>query len=258
MSSEPIFTLANLKEKLQAIQALGWVPNARPRNDGGVGNTLEDLLGVKENNLRIPDYGEYELKAQRRETNSLITLFHCEPTTPRRVVAAKLLPFWGWKHQKIVGALSFRQTISSTRYTDRGFTVVVDRANQEVRIHFDMQMIDPRHGEWRSQIFSLPSDEVSLLRPAWTFHKLEQVITRKLGNVIIVTADTRRSSGREEFLYMEARLLQKPTLDRFLNAIERDIILVDFDARTGHNHGTKFRIRQGNWEILYEEQLKLL
>lgn len=99
---------------------------------------------------------------------------------------------------------------------------------------------------------------MNLLRPAWTFHKLEQVITRKLGNVILVTADTRRSGGREEFLYREARLLQKPSLEHFLDAIERDIVLVDFDARTGHNHGTKFRIRQGGWANLYEEQLKLL
>ncbi len=151
---------------MQDIQTEGWVPNARPGNDGGVGNTLEDLLGVKENNLRIPDYGKYELKARRRETSSLVTLFHCEPTSPRRVVSLKLLPFWGWKHQTIVGALSFRQTISSTRYTDRGFNVVVDRPNSEVRIDFNINMIDARHSEWLSQILSIPPDEVSLLRPA--------------------------------------------------------------------------------------------
>jgi len=30
-------------------------------------------------------------------------------------------------------------------------------------------------------------------------------------------------------------------------------IIVDFDARTGHNHGTKFRIRQGRWRDLYSD-----
>ena len=29
-------------------------------------------------------------------------------------------------------------------------------------------------------------------------------------------------------------------------------ILVDFDARTGHNHGTKFRMRQNCLAKLYE------
>lgn len=80
MTEEQIFTIEELVKSLRAIRDTGWVPNARPKNDGGVGNTLEDLLGVKENNLRIPDYGIYELKARRRDTSSLVTLFHNEPT----------------------------------------------------------------------------------------------------------------------------------------------------------------------------------
>lgn len=92
MAEEQVFTIEELVRKLHAIRDAGWVPNARPKNDGGVGNTLEDLLGVKENNLRIPDYGIYELKARRKDTSSLVTLFHNEPT-PRRVVVQKLLPF---------------------------------------------------------------------------------------------------------------------------------------------------------------------
>ncbi|MDZ7370808.1 MAG: MvaI/BcnI family restriction endonuclease [candidate division KSB1 bacterium] len=34
--------------------------------------------------------------------------------------------------------------------------------------------------------------------------------------------------------------------------MEEGIVLVDFDARSGHNHGTKFRIRQNQWHRLYE------
>lgn len=33
----------------------------------------------------------------------------------------------------------------------------------------------------------------------------------------------------------------------------RGNILVDFDARTGHNHGTKFRMRQNCLPNLYEK-----
>ncbi|GAC1353968.1 MAG: hypothetical protein NVS4B11_22260 [Ktedonobacteraceae bacterium] len=257
MANEQVFTIEELVKTLHAIRDGGWVPNARPKNDGGVGNTLEDLLGVKENNLRIPDYGMYELKARRGDSSSLVTLFHNEPT-PRRIVVQKLLPFWGWRHQTLPGEKSFRQTISSTRFTDRGFRVRIDDESRQVCIDFDIDRIDDRHDEWRTQILSIPQDEVRILSPAWTFDKLEQVIKRKLHNVIIVVADVRRSRGIEEFLYREAQLLQKPSLERFLYAIENDIVLVDFDARTGHNHGTKFRIRQDGWTTLYEEQLALL
>ncbi len=58
-----------------SISAIGWIDNARHGNVGGIGNTLEDLLGIEENNLPIPNAAEWELKAQRADTSSLTTLF---------------------------------------------------------------------------------------------------------------------------------------------------------------------------------------
>ncbi|HAE41689.1 MAG TPA: nciI, partial [Clostridiales bacterium] len=46
-----------LRGKLQEIKGMGWIRNRRPGNAGGVGNTLEDLLDVAENNLQLPDFG---------------------------------------------------------------------------------------------------------------------------------------------------------------------------------------------------------
>jgi hypothetical protein len=37
-----------------------------------------------------------------------------------------------------------------------------------------------------------------------------------------------------------------------LKAIEEGKAFVDFDARTGHNHGTKFRLRQNCFPMLYK------
>ncbi|MGC8546014.1 MAG: MvaI/BcnI family restriction endonuclease, partial [Athalassotoga sp.] len=34
---------------------MGWISNNRPGNVGGIGNTLEDLLGIKENHLPLPN-----------------------------------------------------------------------------------------------------------------------------------------------------------------------------------------------------------
>jgi hypothetical protein len=44
--------------KLEKNQKMGWIENARPGNQGGVGNTLEDLLGIKENNLPLANTSE--------------------------------------------------------------------------------------------------------------------------------------------------------------------------------------------------------
>jgi hypothetical protein len=71
-----LFTKDQLLKELRAIQERGWIQTQRPGNDGAVGNTLEDLLGIEENNLPIPNAAEWEMKAQRRTTTSLTTLFH--------------------------------------------------------------------------------------------------------------------------------------------------------------------------------------
>ena len=48
-------------------------------------------------------------------------------------------------------------------------------------------------------------------------------------------------------------MLRKFNFEGFLKAIEDGKVLPDFDARTGHNHGTKFRMRQNCLPMLYEE-----
>ena len=35
-------------------------------------------------------------------------------------------------------------------------------------------------------------------------------------------------------------------------------IYIDFDARTGHNHGTKFRMKQGYWNSIYSMVEKIM
>ena len=51
----PVYTKEALTARLEAIAEMGWVPNIRHGNHGGIGNTLEQLLGIKENNLPIPN-----------------------------------------------------------------------------------------------------------------------------------------------------------------------------------------------------------
>jgi hypothetical protein len=43
-----------------------------------------------------------------------------------------------------------------------------------------------------------------------------------------------------------------------LQAFQQGNVLVDFDARTGHNHGTKFRLRQNYLPMLYEEAVTII
>jgi hypothetical protein len=53
--------------------------------------------------------------------------------------------------------------------------------------------------------------------------------------------------------YKEIMVLKDFSLPKFLVGIKQANILVDFDARTGHNHGTKFRMRQNYFPNLYDQ-----
>ena len=59
---------------------------------------------------------------------------------------------------------------------------------------------------------------------------------------------------KEFYHYTKVMMLQKFNFEGFLKALDEGKILVDFDARTVHNHGTKFRMRQDSLPMLYEKK----
>lgn len=254
-----LFSKEELIDKLKAIEKLGWIPNARPGNVGGIGNTLEDLLGIIENNLPIPNAAEWELKCQRIDTSSLTTLFHMEPS-PRAVkfVPNILLPLYGWKHESIPDEMSFRQTINGLSRTDRGFKVIVDRNATKVLISFDAHVVDSRHLDWLKSIERRVGLSELNPQPYWGFDDLFHKAGTKLLNCFYIRAEVKRELGKEYFWYKQITILQKFSFDKFLKAIEDGLILVDFDARSSHNHGTKFRLRQDRLPDLYNEASSIL
>lgn len=258
-----IITKANLIDALKEVRNRGWIPNARHGNAGGVGNTLEDLLGIAENNLPIPNAAEWELKCQRGNTASLTTLFHMEPS-PRavRFVPNILLPNYGWVHQEAgntysANEMSFRQTINGKTRTDRGFGLIIDRDAKKVVVSFDASKVSPRHNEWLTSVRKRVGLEELKPQPYWGFDDLFHKAGTKLLNCFYIIADVKREQGNEFFKYSKIMMLQRFSLTRFLKAIESGSVLVDFDARTGHNHGTKFRLRQEAVSALYEEAVEI-
>lgn len=253
------FSKKDLIQRLKKIRQRGWIKNSRRGNVGGVGNTLEDELGIKENNLPIPNAAEWELKCQRSDTSSLTTLFHVEPS-PRalKFVPEILLPKYGWPH-KLAGRkysnheMSFRQTIHGGSRSDRGFMVVLDRGDRKILISFDAQSVDTRHGEWLKQVEKRVGLGELNPQPYWGFDDLFHKAGTKLLNCFYVQATTKKERNAEYFSYEKILMLQKFSLDKFIEAIANGAVLIDFDARTGHNHGTKFRIRQNSLPDLYSE-----
>lgn len=261
-----LFSKPDLIEKLKKIANQGWIKNRRAGNSGGIGNTLEDLLGIEENNLPIPNAAEWELKAQRSKTTALTTLFHIEPS-PRAVkfIPQILLPLYGWKHQNAgikypETEMSFRQTIHGLSHSDRGFIVQINRNEKKVLISFSSAKVGEKHENWLDSVKGRINLKELEPQPYWGFDDLKHKAGTKLLNTFYVQANVKKDKKTKEeyYHYNKVLMLQKFSFEGFLNALEQGQVLVDFDARTGHNHGTKFRLRQNSLTMLYEKITEIL
>jgi hypothetical protein len=258
-----IYTKKNLIKALIEIRDMGWIPSARPGNAGSVGNTLEDLLGIEENNLPLPNAAEWELKCQRAGTTALTTLFHMEPS-PRAIsiVSNILLPKYGWPHDKAgerypENEKSFRQTIHAQSRSSRGFKVIIDRDSRKVMVSFDSSKVSPENHDWLKSVERrIGLGEINP-QPYWGFDDLFHKAGTKLLNCFYVQAERKKIDGIVHFHYSSIQVLQGMQLDGFLEAMEKGYLYVDFDARTGHNHGTKFRLRKNMLSMLYEKVLNI-
>lgn len=257
------YTKESLIQELQQILEIGWhesIRTGKGRNDGSVGNTLEQLLGIEENNLPIPNASEWELKAQRINTSSLTTLFHMEPS-PRalKFIPSILLPIYGWEHQEAgekhsKAEKSFRQTINANSFSSRGFSVFVNREEEKIEIIFDSERVDESHQGWLSEVIEKGGKTLPET-PYWGFKDIFHKVGSKLHNCFFIQAESKQENNKEYFYYKNILMLKNISLEKFIDAIESGYLYIDFDARTGHNHGTKFRIREKSIPDLYETSI---
>lgn len=250
------YTKESLIAALIGIRSKGWIRTTRKNNDAGIGNTLENLLGIEENNLPLPNAAEWELKSQKKNSTSLITLFHLEPS-PRayKFVPKILLPEFGWPHKDggtryTDEEKSFRQTINAKGYSNRGFSVKVDWNQKKVFIDFSVDKVDnTTHPNWYEMI----KDKSLEPKPYWGFEDLFHKAGIKLHNCFFVRAEAKKIKGNLCFHYQDIYMLKKFDLNKFIQAVSDGNIYIDFDARTGHNHGTKFRLNREAFVNLYAE-----
>jgi hypothetical protein len=136
--------------------------------------------------------------------------------------------------------------------------VKIDRAERRVVISFDASKVSPEHKEWLEHVKRKVGLGQLNPQPYWGFDDLEHKAGTKLLNCFYVQAGVRKEGDREYYKYSKVTMLQRFNFEGFLGALESADLLVDFDARTGHNHGTKFRLRQNCLPDLYSNATPIL
>ena len=246
-----------------------WHQGTRPGNDGNAGNTLEDLLGVSENNLSLPDYGEIEIKSQKKETGSLITLFHKEPRPPASI--PKLLRSLGWQHseagtKKPADEMSFRSTTYAHRFSDRGFKLNITASR--IEFIFDPNMVNKEeldrtyiyrtYGDWLQDVNKRSDPHYTNVLPIfYELSDIENKFVEKLNHTLFVLCRTRKERGVNSYCFENAFLLKGLKTEMISLLFNDGSMAIDFDARTRHNHGTKFRIQAANLASLFSDSVEL-
>ena len=81
---------------------------------------------------------------------------------------------------------------------------------------------------------------------------------KKLDNTLFALCKTRKQNNSKQFNYSEAYLFQGLNMNNLSNLFTEGGISIDFDTRTGHNHGTKLRIQRNRIPELFDNSIQLL
>jgi len=215
------------KRRFLIIKQREWVPSMR-KGPTGIGKTLETLLGIKENNLIVPDLGKIELKAHRDGSTNLITLF----TFNRGAWIMDPLDAvrkYGTKDQN--GRLGLYFTMSRTP-NSAGLFLYVDEDYVSIR-HLDGSTI-----------------------AKWKFTDLENQFRKKIPALVIVYAESEYRGEDEYFYFYKADYLQEPDHSLIKAEIRNETIKIDLrlhDKGTmARNHGTGFRIYEKDLDKVFK------
>ena len=255
--TEGVKSLKDLKRRLLEIKKMGWVPSKRS-HDTGIGKTFEDLLGIEENNIQLPDIGGIEVKSSRSYTSSLVTLITFEPPSKYRNVVWKLdnlVKTFGQTGYENGGPV-FHITLSARRYTGNTQKFKLDIrtiCGKEMVCVVTRRQFNPLNPK-------LPADLVV----CYPVNEIVQRISRKLsGCLLVIEADTRRNPDREDFRLKSAKLYTGFSTRKFVEMVREGKIYLDIrfgrypDGRP-HNHGTAWRIRKQDILELYATEVDLL
>jgi len=235
-----MLTYEQVVKRLKEIKDMGYVRTHRA-GDTGIGKTLEDLLGIHENNIPGPDAQQIELKAARKGSKSMITLFTKSPM-PKNANTI-LLRRYGYPSARGNRRKELHTTVNAVSFNslkgEPGFKIEV-RSDR-------IECVDSEH----------------TVVGYWTYETLQKVLERKLPKLMYVKADSRGRGRDEEFWFNEAFLLSGYDFESFMELLKAGKILVDIrigqypDGRT-HDHGTAFRMFEADFELLFEERVRVI
>jgi hypothetical protein len=220
--------LTEFKKAFSKLKSQGWVKSKR-KGPTGIGHTLEQLIGLKENNIAVPDLDKIELKAHRINSPSMITLF----TFNRKV----------WKMKPLDAVRSYG-TVDKNGRKGLYFTMSLKPNSTGLFLLVGKDAISVRHISGK-------------IIAEWPIDVLAKQFAQKVPALLLVSAFSEMRGDDEWFKFDRAQLLTGTSPDIIRNQIEAGNILVDLrlhdKVTSARNHGTGFRAYEDKLSHLFEK-----
>jgi hypothetical protein len=226
-----------LLELLRAISGRWHKGISGDRRDTEVGRLLEELLGIKANSSRSPDYKGIEIKAGRSRSTTRQTLFAKVPdwSISRLKSSAAVLDTFGYQR----GAKYSKQlrcTVSAKGANPQGLFLLVPSGESKL-----------------VEASSKPAIQDVV---AWQMQDLKDALQQKHRETFWISASSRRGEGLEEFRYEHALHTKKPMANALPVLLETGVVTVDhlitrsLEGRV-KEQGPLFKIWRKDMDLLF-------
>jgi hypothetical protein len=229
--------------KIKEIHNKGFLKSITA-GDPGVGDTLENALGISRNNSKSPDYKGIELKSTRLTRNGA-------ERTPTRSTLFTKVPDIGYTYREIVEHYGKVQTPRNSMLARLQLyeTCLASRRNA-----YDLQLqVDINH----DQLNLMHYEERMKFVSAWYIKKLKETLLTKHRETFWVYAVSENVDGWEFFRYDKIVHTKKPNASLVAPLLEEDKITVDLAAHITEgkwrDHGVLFKMKPEDRGLLFPD-----
>ena len=241
------------RKEMERIRDKGYIKSHRS-SDTGIGKTLEDELGINENSNQASDIGDVELKSNRKNSNSKITLFTKSPNK-RGVNNTILRKKYGYKTTESK-ELNEDIKILHTEVNGKDFNTLKGEPFMKLTSRDDKIYLEHAKDGILEDVY-------------WDEAQLKKAFDKKYpaNKMYHVQADSKIQDGKESFHYNEAYSLENFSADKMIDnlisgELEMDIRLGIYASgkRKGkpHDNGTAIRVSPSKLDNCFDAKKKLL
>lgn len=242
--------------KLKKIHDAGYIPSIT-RGDPGVGDTLENALGISRNNLKTPDYHGIELKATRyrkavahghvRRSETRITLFDQVPdwANSQGMNRNILLDEYGYWAEQDDGSQRWNLscTVKAHQQNGQGLFLEVDHEKDLLISYY------ARENRLKQYVLQ------------WSLQTLKDRLLEKHPETFWVKAASTFEGEREYFRYDYVIHTKKPNASLIPTLLDEGIITVDYLMHRKENgstrdHGFPFKMFPRDRELLFPNAIE--